>query len=227
MPTICATYPLSELWTNKYPAKQTQKPVRQQQSQQPQQQKGLSDKKEERREFYALDVQMCEGVNNKVAPKQTVRQFSINQKLPRRVTEWEWFMALSIEVGKRHLDTKLIDVDPSRKCVDAYLSILNGIWYDFDSVPVTSAELKRLGVQPHPNATKEGGGKETKEDKWWRGMSLEEEWKVIKATIEARTRMVCDSLEKECDFTSEGKKFIASFERYLKGLEQKGITFHT
>ena len=128
-------------------------------------------------------------------------------------------MALSIEVGKRHLDTKLIDVDPSRKCVDAYLSILNGIWYDFDSVPVTSAELKRLGVQPHPNATKA-------EDKWWRGMSLEEEWKVIKATIEARTRMVCDSLEKECNFRSEGKKFIASFELYLKGLEQKGITFH-
>src|SRR5262245_52965170 len=97
MPTTCATYPLSELWTNKI----------QRQPQQTQKKGGEKkvEVKEEREEYYSLDIVSCEGVNNKLATnKQTVRKFAMNQKLGPRVEDWEWFMNLSVEVGKKRLE---------------------------------------------------------------------------------------------------------------------------
>lgn len=204
MPTTCATYPLSELWTTKYPAKGNQ----QQQT---------------RKEFYSMDIANCEGVNAKGAKKRTVDEFATQQDLPARVEDWDWFMALSIEVGRKRFDEKLLQADSSGKCVDTFLSLLNGIWYDFDSIPLTREEVVEIdeAEKLQPGRQQAAGLVDLLDSET---ATHADEWRIVKAAITHRTRLVCQKLEQICDFSLRGKKFDETFRRFIADVAAKGIT---
>jgi hypothetical protein len=118
MPTSCSLYPLGELWTNKAT----------------------------NQSFYSVDsATNCEGIGvlkPQVNAIRTVQQYRVDNQLIHRRAQWDWFRDLVLKFSSRQLGQRLatltVNTEEAVASSDLVFMMAEGLWYDFDSVPLAA-----------------------------------------------------------------------------------------